>query len=59
MVENTQNGAAQATDVEKISDKVLMYACVFTYEKPKVRKDVNRYDFKTSGKIALILVEEI
>ena len=25
---------------ESIPDKVLMYACIFTYEKPRVRTDI-------------------
>lgn len=31
---------------ESIPDKVLMYACIFTYEKPRVRTDMLNYRVK-------------
>lgn len=39
MVESSTGQATATMDTagEKIADKVLMYACIFTYEKPKVR----------------------
>lgn len=30
-------------DREQIPDSVLMYACIFTYETQKVRKQINDY----------------
>ena len=38
MVEHTG-----APERESIPDKVLMYACIFTYEKPRVRAEILNY----------------
>ena len=36
-------------DREQIPDSVLMYACVFTYEKSRVRTDINNYSVNYSA----------
>ena len=55
MADTTPTTATPATETpttgEKIADKVLMYACVFTYEKPKVRKAINEYNYSNQCKL--------
>ena len=48
MVEANASAAAGAVDAqsrEQIPDQVLMYACIFTYEKAKIRRDILGYKF--------------
>ena len=50
----TTTGAAteQPTTGDKIiADKVLMYACVFTYEKAKVRNAINNFNYSNQCKL--------
>lgn len=54
-------------DREQIPDSVLMYACVFTYEKSRVRTDINNYsvnysavqNYETSGQLSAGSAEQI
>lgn len=54
MVETSTGQATATMDTagEKIADKVLMYACIFTYEKPKVRSGINNFVCTTNCKFA-------
>ena len=45
MVESTGQDGGQMR--EQIPDKVLMYACIFTYEKPRVRTNILNYQVNT------------
>lgn len=51
MVETSTGQATATMDTagEKIADKVLMYACIFTYEKPKVRSGINNFVCTTNS----------
>lgn len=51
MVESSTGQATATMDAagEKIADKVLMYACIFTYEKPKVRSGINNFVCTTNS----------
>ena len=42
MVEQQISTGAQGSD--HIPDQVLMYACIFTYEKAKVRNQILKYN---------------
>ena len=43
MVESNAARAGEADQREQIPDNVLMYACIFTYEKAKVRSQLLNY----------------
>mmetsp|Transcript_37560 Transcript_37560/g.49411 ORF Transcript_37560/g.49411 Transcript_37560/m.49411 type:complete len:95 (-) Transcript_37560:1317-1601(-) len=43
---------------EPIPDKVIMYACIFTYEKPRVRTQILNYSFSDSPSIKQLSPED-
>ena len=62
MVDNapaTQNQGEGGQQRESIPDKVLMYACIFTYEKASIRSKILHYqvaynaiqNYETSGQL--------
>ena len=44
MVESNAARAGEVEQREQIPDNVLMYACIFTYEKAKVRSQILNYE---------------
>ena len=48
MVESNAARAGEADMREQIPDNVLMYACIFTYEKAKVRSQLLNYEVNYS-----------
>ena len=48
MVESNAARAGEVEQREQIPDNVLMYACIFTYEKAKVRSQLLNYEVNYS-----------
>ena len=48
MVESNAARAGEVDQREQIPDNVLMYACIFTYEKAKVRTQLLNYEVNYS-----------
>ena len=48
MVESNAARAGETEQREQIPDSVLMYACIFTYEKAKIRREILGYQVNYS-----------